>query len=210
MSGARSTDWADDGNWSYKLHGISGATDGSNCRIVQNITITKNALKLKARWWTDTANSYILTVKFGGEQLYVKTMDVASTYTIESIDINTTNYVGQTNDLLLMLVKRVGNAQIGMVYWDNLIEYKDNYYVKTTGDDSLDGASWANAWKTIDKAARTVPDGSTVHIGFGDYNTEPAGNKIAPQNIGSEGIFYSPETAETGGGTGTVSIEQNA
>jgi len=85
----------------------------------------------------------------------------------------------------------------------------DDYYVKTTGNDSLSGTSWANAWKTINKAATTVPDGSTVHIGFGTYDAEPAANKIAPQNIGASGIYYLPETATTGGGTGTVSIEQN-
>lgn len=65
---------------------------------------------------------------------------------------------------------------------------------------------WANAWATVNKAATTVPDGSTVHIGFGTYNAEPAGNKIAPQNIGASGIEYLPETATTGGGTGTVTV----
>lgn len=85
----------------------------------------------------------------------------------------------------------------------------NGYYVKTTGDDSKDGKSWAQAWKTINKAATTVADGSYVHIGFGTYDAEPAANKIAPQNIGASGIFYLPETAETGGGTGTVSVEQN-
>jgi hypothetical protein len=86
----------------------------------------------------------------------------------------------------------------------------NGYYVKIAGDDTKDGFSWANAWKTINKAATTVADGSTVHIGFGTYDAEPAGNKIAPQNIGASGIYYKPETAETGGGTGTVSVEQNA
>jgi len=85
----------------------------------------------------------------------------------------------------------------------------NGYHVKTTGDDALDGSSWANAWKTINKAATTVIDGSTVHIGFGTYDAEPAANKIAPQNVGASGIYYLPETATTGGGTGTVSIEQN-
>lgn len=84
------------------------------------------------------------------------------------------------------------------------------YYVKTNGDDSKDGYSWTNGWKTINKAATTVADGSTVRIGFGTYDAEPASNKIAPQNIGATGIYYLPETAETGGGTGTVSVEQNA
>lgn len=85
-----------------------------------------------------------------------------------------------------------------------------DYYVNTSGNDELPGSSWAMAWATIDKAARTVPDGATVHIGFGDYNNEPPGNKIAPQNIGSEGITYIPETAESEGGIGTATIEKNA
>lgn len=86
----------------------------------------------------------------------------------------------------------------------------NSYYVKTTGNDGLDGKSWTNAWATVNKAATTLADGSTVHIGFGDYTAEPASNKIAPQNVGTLGIYYLPETATTGGGTGTVSVEQNA
>jgi len=92
-------------------------------------------------------------------------------------------------------------VNVGIVYTD--------YYVKTTGNDSLDGLSWTNAWKTINKAATTAVDDTTVHIGFGTYDAEPAANKIAPQNVGTSGIYYLPETATTGGGTGTVSIEQN-
>jgi len=84
-----------------------------------------------------------------------------------------------------------------------------DYYVKPDGSDAASGSSWAYAWKTIDKAARTVPDGSVVHIGFGEYNSEPAGNVIAPQNVGSEGITYSMETVGSEGGTGTVLIEKN-
>jgi len=80
-----------------------------------------------------------------------------------------------------------------------------DYYVKTTGNDSLGGDSWINAWKTINKAATTVTDGKTVHIGFGAY-TSSGTDKIAPQNIGALGISYLPETATTGGGTGSVTI----
>lgn len=83
------------------------------------------------------------------------------------------------------------------------------YYVKIGGNDSLSGSSWATAWATIHKAASIVPDGSTVHIGYGNYTAEPSGNKIAPQNVGALGISYSPEQAGVGGGTGTVSVEKN-
>lgn len=85
-----------------------------------------------------------------------------------------------------------------------------DFYVRATGgSDSNDGESWANAWSTINKAATTVLDGTTVHIGFGTYNSEPVSNKIAPDNLGSAGIKYLPETAITGGGTGSVIIEVN-
>ena len=91
-----------------------------------------------------------------------------------------------------------------------VITYTGDYYVETTGNDASAGTSWATAWKTINKAATTVADGTTVHIGFGTYDAEPAANKIAPQNVGASGIYYLPETATTGGGTGTVSVEQNS
>ena len=74
-------------------------------------------------------------------------------------------------------------------------------YVKTSGDDSKNGLSWTNAWKTINKAATTVLDGTTVHIETGTYDQEPSSNKIAPQNIGTTGIYYEF--------TGTVTVEQN-
>lgn len=80
-----------------------------------------------------------------------------------------------------------------------------DYYVKVGGNDSLTGRSWTNAWGTINKAATTVPDGNTVHIGFGVY-TSSGTDKIAPQNLGASGILYTPETPETGGGTGSVTI----
>lgn len=85
------------------------------------------------------------------------------------------------------------------------------YYVKTTGNDSNDGESWANAWATINKAATTVADGTTVHIGHGTYNNEPAGNAIAPANAGPLGIKYKPETADTGAEVaGSIIVEKNA
>lgn len=83
------------------------------------------------------------------------------------------------------------------------------YYVKTGGNDALAGVSWANAWATINKAATTVPDGSTVHIEHGTYNAEPAGNKIAPQNAGASGIGYKPEPVGGGAGAATVIVEKN-
>lgn len=85
-----------------------------------------------------------------------------------------------------------------------------DYYVKPDGNDELSGSSWSTAWATIHKAATTVQNGATVHIGFGTYANEPAGNKIAPQNVGVNGIFYKPEEINSEDGVGTVIIEKNA
>jgi len=90
-----------------------------------------------------------------------------------------------------------------------ITHFSPKYVRATGGNDSNDGDTWATAWATINKAATTVPDGTTVHIGFGTYSNEPASNDIAPVNIGSLGIKYLPETAVTGGGTGEVIIELN-
>jgi len=88
-------------------------------------------------------------------------------------------------------------------YWD------DDCYVKTDGDDSKSGTSWTEAWSTVDQAADEAFDGQEVHIGFGTYNNEPGGNNITPVNFGTVGIKYTPETAGTGGGTGSVTVEKN-
>lgn len=211
LSGARSTEWADDGSWSYKMYAASGAVIGDWCQILQNVTITKNALKLTVRWWIEEIGSYGIKIQFGSNTIYDSGIyGSINTYITKTIVLDMTAHVSQTNDLKLIFEKSFGTNVIGILYWDNLIEYDGNYYVKTTGDDAKDGLSWANAWKTINKAATTVTDGVIVRIGFGTYDAEPAANKIAPQNVGASGIEYLPETATTGGGTGTVSIEQNS
>ena len=45
-----------------------------------------------------------------------------------------------------------------------------NYYVKTNGNNNLDGLTIATAWQTIQKAANTVTAGSVVNILEGTYN----------------------------------------
>lgn len=85
----------------------------------------------------------------------------------------------------------------------------NDYYVKVGGNDALDGKSWANAWGTVNKAATTLTNGQTAHIGYGVYNSEPAANKVAPQNIGASGIFYKPEPVPPATGGGTVEVEVN-
>lgn len=82
----------------------------------------------------------------------------------------------------------------------------DNFYVKTDGDDRESGASWTDAWKTVNLAMETVIDNKTIHIGFGTHNNEPADNKLSPDAKDITVIF---ETTTTGGGTGTATIEVN-
>lgn len=49
---------------------------------------------------------------------------------------------------------------------------KSVYHVKTTGNDSSFGGSWATAFKTVTKGAQTVPNGGTLFIEEGTYNNE--------------------------------------
>jgi len=214
FSGSRTTNWADQGTYSYQLTNASGLSlTGDYARIKQSVTIDKNKLRMKARWYNSTNWIYSMRVKFGGNTLWAKTMNIGSPSPpiIENVDVDVSAYLSQTNDLILELyiLGTSGSNHNGWVQWDNLILYND-YYVKTNGDDSLSGASWANAWATINKAATTVADGSTVHIGVGTYNAEPASNKIAPQNIGASGIEYTIVNATTGlPATGSVIVEKN-
>ena len=130
-------------------------------------------------------------------------------------NLNLSAYEGQTGNLEFQLYSTAYMAHLydTRIFVDDITESYDvltDFYVKTTGNDASNGASWANAWKTINKAATTVIDGSTVHIGVGNYNAEPAGNKIAPQNVGSSGIAYTIVNASTGlPDTGSVVVEKN-
>ena len=89
-------------------------------------------------------------------------------------------------------------ATIEEKYW------KDDCYVKTTGDNDRNGTSWTEAWDTVTQAATETFDGQEVHIGFGTYSGE---SKTVPDNFGTTGIKYTPE-AVGGGGTGSVTVPQ--
>ena len=45
-----------------------------------------------------------------------------------------------------------------------------DYYVKTDGNDSLDGLSWDNAWLTVNKAATTATSADTIYYADGTYD----------------------------------------
>jgi len=136
---------------------------------------------------------------FGGEHTTISALPYqtwSSTYSSGSLRWRVYIYFATSGDAPTM--------RIYEQYWTI-----GDLYVKTTGDDSLDGRSWDNAWKTINQAANETTDGQEVHIGFGTYNAEPANNDITPVNFGTSGIKYTPETADTGGGTGSVTVEKN-
>lgn len=82
----------------------------------------------------------------------------------------------------------------------------DYYVIASGGSDSNGGQSWADAWATVNKGMSDTPTGKTLHIGFGTYASEPSDNKVFPANAIT--VIY--ETATTGGGSGTASVEINS
>jgi hypothetical protein len=83
----------------------------------------------------------------------------------------------------------------------------DDYYVRASGgNDSNSGTSWANGWATVNKGMVTVPTTKTLHVGFGDYLSEPADNTLSPDASDVDVIY---ETVTTGGGTGSAKVEVN-
>lgn len=89
-----------------------------------------------------------------------------------------------------------------------VINYEYNhFYVRASGgSDSNGGSSWSDAWATVNKGMTDTPTGKTLHIGFGTYASEPSDNKVFPDNAIT--VIY--ETATTGGGSGTASVEINS
>lgn len=153
-----------------------------------------------------TTNQYTHSIGFGWQNYDVTNIckdakTAGDTFGTRIVSINE----GSANDLETYMRSREYSGYIPYI----VVTHDADRYVKIGGNDASDGKSWANAWSTINKAATTIADGSTVHIGFGTYNAEPAGNKIAPQNAGASGIKYLCETATTGGGTGSVIVEKN-
>jgi len=71
------------------------------------------------------------------------------------------------------------------------------YYVRVTGDDSNNGLSPAQAFRTISKAASIVTEDSIVHVGGGSY---PEGVVLQRQGTSSKPISFIADVtgAETG------------
>jgi hypothetical protein len=82
-----------------------------------------------------------------------------------------------------------------------------NFYVRASGgNDSNSGDTWANGWATVNKGMVTILSGKTLHVGFGDYLSEPANNTLSPDAADVDVIY---ETVTTGGGTGSAKVEVN-
>lgn len=165
-------------------------------------TITWNNKPSVPVWTASTSGNYAGT---GGKNAPVK-------FHLTEVISRSLNYLG----LRIHNYLNTESVEIRSKEYDSTLYLYVDYtapphrYVKTTGDDTKDGKSWTNAWATINKVATTVADGTTVHIGHGTYNSEPANNDIAPVNAASLGIKYKPETADTGAEVaGSVTIEKN-
>jgi hypothetical protein len=129
-------------------------------------------------------------------------LDVGESYTYStSITGGTEYFIVENYDTGYH--REIGYYPIYFIKW-----YRDygKRYVKTDGDDDAGGNNWNNAWKTVNKGMEETPANYELHVGFGTYSSEPANNKLSPDNANVTVIF---ETATTGGGTGTASIEVN-
>ena len=83
---------------------------------------------------------------------------------------------------------------------------KPHFYTKVGGNDTNDGTSWSDAFATVNKGMTSIPDNAVLHVGFGSYLSEPANNTLSPD---AEDVTVVYETATTGGGTGTATVEVN-
>ena len=211
FSGARTTAWAQSGSYSYNISCSGQKSNGDYGQILQSVYIDSDTLDGYVRWHTYAGNQMTLKVIINTTVVWSKVMNLSdpSPPPVEHFNIDVSTYNGTTVDLILRMESTVVSDSGWDSWWDLISLIYTDFYVKTTGNDASDGTSWVNAWATVNKAATTVVDGSTVHIGFGTYNAEPANNDIAPVNTGAVGIKYLPETETTGGGTGSVIIEVN-
>jgi hypothetical protein len=133
--------------------------------------------------WGTTYNNEILT----DEGIYSWKNPSASEYfmIIPTIFCGGTNYV-----------------QFTQYWWFG----KPHFYTKVGGNDANDGISWSDAFATVNKGMTSIPDNAVLHVGFGSYLSEPANNTLSPD---AEDVTVVYETATTGGGTGTTTVEVN-
>lgn len=134
----------------------------------------------------------------------------------KDILIDLSSYAGQTGDLEFRLTSSLTDTGGGHTkyFWMNIDNISESYtqlpssdwYVTPTGAGAKNGYDWDNAMDTIDQAMDEVVAGGTVHIAFGTYNSEPTNNRLSP-DASDVTVIY--ETADTGGGSGTSTVEIN-
>lgn len=92
------------------------------------------------------------------------------------------------------------------IYSINVPTPTTDLYVTPTGAGAKNGYDWDNAMDTVNEAMVSATNGNTVHIAFGTYTDEPANNTLSPD---ADDVTVIYETADTGGGSGTATIEVN-
>jgi hypothetical protein len=93
-----------------------------------------------------------------------------------------------------------------LVTYTTVNEPTTDWYVVDGGTGEANGYDWDNAMATVNEAMTSVTNGNTVHIAFGTYTDEPANNTLSPD---ADDVTVIYETADTGGGSGTATIEVN-
>ncbi|MFA7157998.1 MAG: right-handed parallel beta-helix repeat-containing protein, partial [Kiritimatiellia bacterium] len=63
------------------------------------------------------------------------------------------------------------------------------YYVKTNGNDGLDGLSMSNAWSTMPRALKSLRPGDTLYIAGGRYSNDAP---VSVQNVKIRGRGFNP------------------
>jgi hypothetical protein len=72
-------------------------------------------------------------------------------------------------------------ARSDMGCYEGFIDTTRTFYVRTDGDDSRDGRSRTQAFRTIGKAASVVDPGDTVYVGGGTYRDTAVCNRAGSQ-----------------------------
>jgi len=197
-SGARNTSWGSGGNCNYMINHSGTLTAGEYGRIKQNVTISTNRLQLAVRWWTNYGGAFTLYVKFGATTIWSKEMNIGSPspIPIELVDIDMTSYNGLTDDLILEMARTAGSGSASAwSQWDMITDGFLHIYVNSsTGDDTKDGGTVANAVLTFGKAYSLIPDGGFIHVvnSTADFSAETVTrNKSYSVDLnGSSGYFY--------------------
>lgn len=183
----------------YKYLGSYGcrcySTSVGNHYIYQQIDVTDiSTLKVKISRVSVTADTGSkITVGLIGETPSHRIF-YSSSVGWQTVYIDVSGYSGNHDFFVAAYGTGGGEAD---VYIDNATTVVYDRYVDIdTGDDSDDGASWANAYLTVKKGIDNVPPGKILHIAFGDYSAQASIDLDKNLELLCED--------NGGGGTGTV------